>query len=255
MTRTVAIVQARMTSTRLPGKVLADLAGAPMILRQLDRVARARTLDAIVVATSTDASDDPLAEVVEAAGCPVVRGSLDDVLDRFIAAVDASGADVVVRITADCPLISPRVIDEVVTAFRESGADYLSNTMAPTFPDGLDVEVVRADVLRAVAAEATDAPEREHVTLGVYRRDDRFTIGNLAGDRDLSSLRWTVDTPEDLAFVRAVYAELLQETPEFDLDDVLTLLQSRPDIADLQGGGRRNAALDGLDTGAMEHRQ
>jgi len=252
MTRTVAVVQARMTSSRLPGKVLADLQGRPMVLRQLERLSRATTLDGIWVATSNDASDDPLCEVLEGAGYPVVRGSLTDVLARFILAVDASAADHVVRITADCPLLSAAVVDRVVSEYHRSGADYLSNTMVPTYPDGLDVEVVRAEVLREVAMEATDPAEREHVTLGVYRRDDRYEIANFKGLQDLSALRWTVDTEEDLEFVRWVYGQLNDE-PGFEIEDVLALLERQPGMGRTQADGRRNAALDGLDTGAMQH--
>lgn len=247
----VAIVQARMTSSRLPGKVLAELSGAPMILRQLERVSRATLVDGVVVATSSDPSDDALARTVEAAGYVVVRGSLDDVLDRFITAIDASGAQTVVRITADCPLHSPAVIDQVITQFAASDIDYVSNTMEPTFPDGVDVEVVRAEVLREIAATSTDGPEREHVTLGVYRRPERYSIGNVAGDRDLSHLRWTVDTAEDLEFVRGVYAALLPQNPNFELDDVLAYCEASGSRT--AADAKRNAALDGIDTGVMRH--
>ena len=191
---TIAILQARMSSTRMPGKVLAPLAGEPMLVRQLERILRASTLDGVVVATSLDPSDDPIVEALANAATligevPVVRGSLSDVLDRFVTAMDAYPSDVVVRLTADCPLASPAVIDRVVSAFRSGDVDYVSNTMNPTYPDGLDVEVVRASVLREVAAIATDSHEREHVTLGVYRRHDRFRVENVAGERDLSDLR------------------------------------------------------------------
>ena len=248
---TLAIVQARMTSTRFPGKVLAPLAGKPMVLRQLERIQRARTLDAIVVATSSDPSDDELSAVIERAGVPVVRGSLDDVLARFIAAIDVFEPDTVVRLTADCPLTSAAVIDLVVEAFRASGADYASNTMTPTYPDGLDVEVVKASVLRKVAAVASDPAEREHVTLGVYRRHDQYRIENVAAELDLSSLRWTVDTPDDYAFVRGVYDDLFPAKEDFDLDDVLAYLERHPERRRTEADAARNAALDGLDTGAM----
>lgn len=250
--KTVAILQARMTSTRLPGKVLAPLAGQPMVLRQLERIRRAATLDEIVVATSIDPSDDDLVAVLEANGTRVIRGDLDDVLGRFLKAMDATQPDGVVRLTADCPLASPKVIDKVVTAFHEGGADYVSNTMTPTYPDGLDVEVVKASVLREVAAEATDQPEREHVTLGVYRRHDRYRIENVAGDEDLSSLRWTVDTPEDYAFVTRIYDALYANNPEFEIEDVLAFLDEHPELNRTDADAKRNAALDGLDTGAME---
>ena len=254
---TVAILQARMTSSRMPGKVLAPLQGQPMIVRQLERLQRATTLDRIVVATSTDASDDPLVQALADArpligDMPVVRGPLDDVLGRFVLAMQEHPGDVIVRLTADCPLASPAVIDAVVTEFLRSGADYASNTMKPTYPDGLDVEVVRASVLADVAAEATDPPEREHVTLGVYRRHDRYRVENVAGPQDLSHLRWTVDTPDDHAFVTAVYDALYPGNPEFELYDVLAWLEQHPERSRTVADSARNAALQGLDTGAMQ---
>lgn len=249
--KTLAIVQARMSSTRFPGKVLADLQGKPMVIQQLERISQSQSLDAIVVATSTDASDDQLVEVLNSFGYTAVRGDLDDVLERFILAIDMYQPEVVVRLTADCPLTSPRVIDEVVAAFHASHADYLSNTMTPTFPDGLDVEVVKADVLREVAKASTDQPEREHVTLGVYRRNDRYQIENFAQSDDLSDLRWTVDTPEDFAFVQKIYSELFPSNPNFDLPDILRHLEAHPELSRTQADAPRNAALQGLDTGAM----
>ena len=254
---TIAILQARMSSTRMPGKVLAPLAGEPMLVRQLERILRASTLDGVVVATSLDPSDDPIVEALAHAApligeIPVVRGSLSDVLARFVTAMDAYPSDAVVRLTADCPLASPAVIDRVVSAFRAGDVDYVSNTMSPAYPDGLDVEVVRADVLREVAEIAIDRHEREHVTLGVYRRHDRYRVANVAGDRDLSGLRWTVDTPEDYAFVADIYCDLYPANPDFELDDVLAWLERHPGRSRTVADAKRNAALDGLDTGAMQ---
>ncbi len=250
--RTLAILQARMSSTRMPGKVLAPLAGKPAIIRQLERIQRATTLDGIVVATSTDPSDDELVEVLREADIDVVRGSLDDVLARFIVAMDDYPSQAIVRLTADCPLTSPAVIDRVVDHFWATEADYASNTMRPTYPDGLDVEVVKAKVLRQVAAEATDPPEREHVTLGVYRRPDRYRIENVAGESDLSHLRWTVDTPEDYRFVSQVYETLYLRNPSFDVNEILGYLAQHPERSRTTADAERNAALKGLATGAMD---
>lgn len=250
---TLGILQARMTSSRLPRKVLADLQGQPMIVRQIERLRRAKLMDGLVVATSTDRSDDPLVGVLSSLPdpVPVVRGSLDDVLRRFVAVMDEYQPDVVVRLTADCPLASPAVVDKVISAFVDSGADYVSNTMTPTYPDGLDVEVVRASVLREVASVAVDPPEREHVTLGVYRRHEQYRVENVAGPVDLSALRWTVDMPEDLEFVRQIYAELYPANPAFDVEDVLALLERKPNLSRTSADAERNAVLKGLDTGAM----
>lgn len=248
----LGVLQARMTSSRLPGKVLEPILGVPMIGRQIERLRRASSLDGLVVATSVDASDDPLVEYLATLSVPVVRGSLDDVLGRFIAVLDEFSPDVVVRLTADCPLASPVVLDRVVSAFGPD-VDYASNTLEPTWPDGVDVEVVRAPALRWVFSNSDDPHEHEHVTLGVYRRPEQFRCVNVAGDVDLSSLRWTVDNADDLAFVRAVYAELHGVNPEFEIDDVLDLLRRRPELSRTSADSARNAALNGLETGAMRH--
>ena len=252
---TVAVVQARMTSSRLPGKVLADLSGVPMLLRQLERVSRSASLDQIVVTTSDDSSDDVLADVVTEAGFPVVRGSLDDVLGRFMAVIDEVHPEAVVRLTGDCPLASPTVIDAVVEAFHASDVDYLSNTMIPTYPDGLDVEVCTAQALRQVAEMSADRNEREHVTLGIYRRPEVFAIENFRDPRsqDNSHLRWTVDNAEDLDFVRRIYSNFSDAFPSFDYEDILGALEANPSLDSREVVAHRNAALDGLDTGVMRH--
>lgn len=250
---TVAILQARMTSSRLPGKVMLPVLGEPMILRQLERLLRASSIDLIVVATSEDESDDELAILLADHGYDYVRGSLDDVLARFVRAIDEYEPDVVVRLTADCPLASPAVIDAVVGEFLAADVDYLSNTLEASYPDGVDVEVVRPSALRWVAENSSDPHEHEHVTLGVYRRPEQFRVANFAGPRDLSHLRWTVDNADDLTFVRAVYEKLYPANPAFELDDVLDLLEREPSLARTSADSARNAALDGLDTGAMKH--
>ena len=247
----VGVLQARTSSTRLPGKVLESILGVPMIGRQLERLHRASRMDSVIVATSADPSDDALADYVAGLGVPVVRGPLDDVLARFVQAIDEHRIDTVVRLTADCPLASPQVIDAVIADFEEGGADYVSNTLTPTYPDGLDVEVVHADVLRWVDGHSDDVHEREHVTLGVYRRPDRFTVRNVSGMKDLSDLRWTVDNADDLAFVRTVYARLYHANQEFDLREVLALIERDPLLRRSSADAGRNAALEGLDTGAM----
>jgi len=226
----LAILQARMSSSRLPGKVLEPILGRPLILRALERISRAQSLDAIVVATSTDPSDDPLAEVVAAEGFLVRRGDLNDVLSRFLAVVEEFGPEDVVRLTGDNALTDPEVIDRVVAEHLSHGADYSSNTMPRTYPRGLDVEVVRADALRRVAALRPDLDEREHVTMGVYRRPDQFRLHGVVQSEDRSALRWTVDYPEDLDFARRVYAELYDDTPGFGQLDVVELLARRPDL-------------------------
>lgn len=255
--QTTAVLQARFGSSRLPGKVLKPLRGVPMLLRQIERLQRSHTLDSIVVATSTDADDDAVTEVARKAGVLVVRGPLDDVLQRFVRVNIEHPCDVMVRVTADCPLISPRVVDDVVECFLESNVDYVSNTLSPTYPDGLDVEVFDPDILTQLTSENLDIAEREHVTLGIYRRPDRFRVLNFRDPEGLdhADLRWTVDTADDLAFVEAIYEHFLPATPDFEYEDILAFLTDHPELSRTQSHARRNAALDGLDTGVMQHQQ
>jgi len=236
----LAILQARMSSTRLPGKVLADVAGKPMILRQIERLRRAKRLNRIVVATSDQPSDDPLAVCLVAADVPVFRGPLDDVLARYIAAIEAFGpVRTVVRLTADCPLADPDLIDQTLALHERSGADYTSNT--PTrrsFPKGLDVEVFESVVLKIAADETVDPYDHEHVTPFLYRNPRRFKIEALEQAADEGEVRWTVDRPDDLEFVRAVYDGLYAENPAFTSDDIRAFVRSRSDLAEF-GGDRR----------------
>jgi spore coat polysaccharide biosynthesis protein SpsF len=236
----LAILQARCSSSRLPGKVLKPLAGAPMILRQIERIARSGRIDRLVLATSVDASDDPLATVVSAAGVAVHRGSLDDVLGRFVGALDAFGpADHVVRLTGDCPLADPAVIDATIDHVVLAKADYGSNTPPHrTFPKGLDVECMTAAALRAAAARAASPEEHEHVTWGLHRHPELYSHAYLSQAAEEGEARWTVDYPHDYAFVAAVYDALYETNPAFTSDDVRALIRSRPDLASF-GGERR----------------
>ena len=218
-----AILQARMSSSRLPGKVLKPLLGQPMILRQVERLRRCRELERIVVATSLDPSDDILAQTLAEAGLETVRGPLDDVLGRFVLAADRLGLEGdIVRLTADCPLADPAVIDACVELRREGGFDYASNGQVRTYPRGLDVEVFTAAALRRAGAEATGPYEREHVTPWLYR-SGRFLCGDLVQDADRSEYRWTVDFPGDFDFVERVYGALYPGKPAFTSDDILAL--------------------------------
>jgi len=237
---TLTILQARMSSSRLPGKVLADLLGAPMILRQIERLKRARRLGRIVVATSHETSDDPLAHALNQAGVAVHRGDLNDVLGRFGTALEQWGENGdVVRLTADCPLADPDVIDATIALHQASGADYTSNVAEPrTFPKGLDVEVMTTRALSVALAQAVDAHDREHVTPFLYRHPDRFRLSAYSQVADEGAVRWTVDRPDDLDFVRAVYGALHPRDPDFSSGDIRAFVRARPDLASL-GGDRR----------------
>ena len=226
----VAIVQARMGSTRLPGKSLAEICGRPMLWHVVARARRSRLVSKVVVATTDQPADDPIALMCRDEEIPCFRGSEDDVLDRFYRAAQAHSADVVVRITADCPLIDPAVIDEIVSRFKRSDCDYVSNTFRYTFPDGLDTEVFSFEALERAWREARKPSEREHVT--PYLRTGRFRTANVESDAPVSGgrQRWTVDHPLDLEFVRGIYAEFSGKN-EFGFHDVLDLLRKRPDLA------------------------
>ncbi|MGO9875098.1 MAG: GNAT family N-acetyltransferase [Acidimicrobiia bacterium] len=200
---TLCVVQARTGSTRLPGKVLQELGGRPLLQFMLDRLADLR-VDEVVVATSTLARDDAVAEIARAAGRAVLRGSESDVLDRFADALLAHPADHVVRLTADCPLIDPALVEAVIARHLDRGADYTSNVFPRTFPRGLDCEVMTGAALQTAHTEAVDAIEREHVTPFLYRRPERFSLANLRNDAPLGRERWTVDTVDDLTFVREI---------------------------------------------------
>jgi spore coat polysaccharide biosynthesis protein SpsF len=237
----IAILQARMSSTRLPGKVLRPLDGAPMIRRQLERLGRCRRIDRLVVATSTERSDDVLVQACAAAPVAVFRGDLHDVLGRYIGALDAYGEDAghVLRLTADCPLCDPELIDAVVEQHLETGADYTANTWGRrTFPKGLDADVVKVGVLREAGREAADPYEREHVLPFVYRRPERYVLDGLTQDAEEGDLGWTVDTPDDYAFVSAIYDGLHPANPAFSSDQVREFVRARPNLANL-GGQRR----------------
>ena len=231
----VIIVQARMTSTRLPGKVLEPVLDRPMLAWQLDRLNRVRSDVKVVVATTDLHSDDPIVELCRMAGVPVVRGSEDDVLDRYRLAAIRVSADPIIRITADCPLIDPAISRAVLELWEHRSADYAANTLERTYPRGLDTEVISRGVLETAWREATQPYEREHVTPFIYRRPERFRLVNLRNVADEGHRRWTVDTADDLAFVRAVYERLATTGAAFDADTVRDLLAREPELERLNG--------------------
>lgn len=202
--RRVAVIQARMSSTRFPGKVLAPLAGMPMIAFMVERVRTARLVDHIVVATSTDPSDDALAAELAVRGIDCFRGSLDDVLDRFVQCARAAKADHVVRLTGDCPLMDGDLVDRALAELASGDADYVSNVAPPSYPDGLDVECFTMAVLERAWREARLPSEREHVTLYLRSGAPGLRARNWCGTADYSALRWTVDHLDDLAHVAAL---------------------------------------------------
>jgi spore coat polysaccharide biosynthesis protein SpsF (cytidylyltransferase family) len=237
----VGILQARASSTRFPGKVLKPLLGRPMLSRQLERLKRCVTLDRLAVATSQREDDDPIAALCAQEMVMCYRGSLDDVLDRFYQCAKVGAALHVVRLTGDCPLADPWIVDALVRFYLDNGFDYASNCRPPTLPDGLDAEVFTFSALETAWREALDPFEREHVVPFIIRRPDRFRIGNWSWSEDLSALRWTVDEPEDYAFVSRVYEILYPQNPAFGFRDVLALLKEHPELSDINCRFERNA--------------
>jgi spore coat polysaccharide biosynthesis protein SpsF len=225
----VALIQARTGSTRLPGKVLQEIGGKTMLARVVERVRRAKQIDEVSVATTDRPADDAILEECKRLGVKVSRGDQDDVLDRYYRAAQLAKAEAVVRITSDCPLIDPEVIDKTVSAFLEAKPDYASNALERTYPRGLDTEVMSFTALSRAWQEARKPHEREHVTPYIYEHPDKFKLLPVTGPGDFSSYRWTVDTEEDLEFVRAVYARF-KDNPEFSGRDVLDLLEREPEL-------------------------
>lgn len=234
--KTAAIIQARMGSTRLPGKVLKPLAGQSMIDHVVARAGCIAGVDEVVVATSTSEKEQPLVNCLKDRGVAVFRGAEEDVLERYYRAASTYEADAVVRITADCPLLSPRVSGRVVLTFKEkAGAvDYVSNTLERTFPRGLDTEVFSFEVLEKTHREASASRDREHVTRYMRHHPDRFRLTGVASDEDNSRLRWTVDEESDLRLVRRIYHRLYEpDAIPFEYEDVLELLDREPALNSL----------------------
>jgi glutamate-1-semialdehyde 2,1-aminomutase len=226
--KAAAIVQARMGSTRFPGKVMQPILGTPLIELLLERLRAAKELSQIILATSDDPANAALAAHVEKLGFTVYRGSEQDVLDRYYEAAKLSDAQILVRITGDCPLVDPALVDSVITAFRSAGVDYACNTEPQTYPDGLDIEVFSTTALRTAWQEARRQREREHVT-PYMRESGRFRTLKLPYRENLSAARWTVDEPEDFEVIKAVF-EHFQPRRDFGWQEVLQLLRSRPEL-------------------------
>lgn len=244
----LVIVQARMSSSRLPGKVLLDIGGQPMLARVVERARRARTIDGVVVATTTDPADDAIAAFCSSRGYDCYRGSLHDVLDRFYQAACTFEAEGIVRLTGDCPVIDPLLIDEAVCAFSGTQEinsqasmacfpyDFVANRLPPpwrrTYPIGLDTEVCSFQVLERAWKEATQPHQREHVMPYLYEQEGRFRILVLNHDPDYGDMRWTVDTPEDLEVIRQVYAHF-GGRDDFSWLEVLDFFERNPQLAQI----------------------
>ena len=240
----VAIVQARMGSSRLPRKVLKDLGGATVLDRVLSRLGRSRLIHESLVATTIEPVDDAIVEHCERTGRKVFRGSEQDVLDRYRRAAEYRNADVVVRITADCPVIDPKVTDATIRAFLDRRADYASNVRVRTFPRGLDTEVMTVQALERAWRESTKAYQREHVTPYIYENPSQFKLHGIENDTDCSQHRWTVDTLEDLELLQTIYARF-GGRDDFGWREVLELVEGDPSLTEINRHIAQKAVHEG----------
>ncbi len=242
--KVVAIVQARMGSTRLPGKVLKDLEGETVLNRVLGRLRRASLINELLVATTDSPEDDAIVAECRKCSVAVSRGDRDDVLDRYYRAAQLAKAEIVVRITSDCPLIDPEITDKTIAAFLESSPDYASNALERTYPRGLDTEVLSFQALSRAWQAARQSYEREHVTPYIYEHPAEFKLLSVTSRENFSAHRWTLDTPEDLEFIRAVY-ERLKDKPEFSWRDVLDLIDREPELIEVNRSVMQKALHEG----------
>ena len=229
--KVVIINQARMTSTRLPAKVLKQVLGKPLLEYQIERLQRVKLADKIIVATTTNNTDQPIVDLCDRLTVPYYRGSEDDVLARYHGTAIAHEADVVVRVTSDCPVIDPQVIDQVIKFYVDSYPkyDYVSNCLERTYPRGMDTEVFAFKVLDEAFHQATAQSDREHVTPFIHQQADRYNLGQVGCFEDYSNHRWTVDTPEDFELIRKIIEDLYPLKPKFSLTDCLELLSRNPE--------------------------
>lgn len=227
----VGIVQARLGSTRLPGKVLKDLEGRTVLDRVVSRLRRVPLMNELIVATSDLPADDAIADECAHLQCMVFRGSEGDVLDRYFRAAQSCEADIVVRITSDCPLIDPEITNASIAKFLEVHPDYASNSLVRTYPRGLDTEVMTMQTIECAWREAREPHQRAHVTPYIYQNPDRFKLLSVTGEIDYSDHRWTLDTQEDLELIRAIYRRL--EPGDRSWRDVLAILEAEPELMEL----------------------
>ena len=231
-----------MNSSRLPGKVLADAAGAPMLSRMIDRISRVSCIDEIVIATTTNTTDDQLQELANRCGVRCFRGSEHDVMGRVLGAARSVGADTIVELTGDCPVIDPAIIEEVITKYRTTGVDYCANVLERTYPLGMDTQVFATEVLQDAYSRTDDPTDREHVSLFIYRNPALYSLRNIPAPTAYHNpeIRLTLDTQEDLVLLQWIFTELLPKHPEFTLADILDLLRSNPEMAKVNASVQHN---------------
>ena len=226
----LAILQARMSSTRLPGKVMRNINGKPMIYWQIERIKKSKSIDKLIVATSIDESDDILADFLKTNKVEVYRGELQDVLSRYLKIEESFKPTTIIRLTGDCPFVMPELIDEMLAKFYEINVDYLSNTLELSYPDGLDIEIVKSGVLKKLSNYGLSNLEREHVTLGIVNRKNLFSTECYSNYKDLSHYRWTVDTFEDFEFVSMVFNKFRLNEVNFTFEELGKFFEENSEI-------------------------
>lgn len=237
------IIQARMNSTRLPGKIMMPIMGRPVLEYQLERLAQVRNINNITIATTTNTADQSIVNLANKLGFNYYRGSELDVLGRFYCTAKEIGANIVVRCNSDCPLIDPEVVDHIIKNAINSKYDYVSNILRPTYPTGMHVEVFSFDVLERAYLGAIDPIEREHVTPYIYRRPEIFLMKNIELNKDLSFHRWTLDYSEDLEFITRIFEYLYPNKPLFSMSDVLRAIEKNPEWFALNGHIKKSATV------------
>lgn len=239
----IAVIQARFSSSRLPGKVLKNILGKPMLQHQIERIQRCKNISKIIVATSTQLEDDKIENLCQQLNISCFRGDLNDVLDRFYQVNKLEQAKHIVRLTADCPLLDPVIIDKVITTHLNQNSDYTSNCSPATFPDGLDVEIFTHKALNQSWQEAQKPSEREHVTQYMRNHPELFSLNNVSNDIDYSHLRWTVDESEDFELITEIFKSLYPVSAHFCFNDILTLIKAQPQLSLINQKYTRNEGL------------
>lgn len=234
--RTLAILQARMSSSRLPGKTMKKIIGRPMLELQIERIKRSKKIDKLILATSTNTEDNEIEALCKKLGLACFRGDLENVLDRFYNACKPYNVENIVRLTGDCPLTDPEKIDELISFFQNADFDYVANCTYPTLPHGLDAEIFSKDALEKAYKNATLPSEKEHVTTYIKNPDHGFSIGHLRYDGKHAHLRWTVDEPQDFELVKKIYERLYPKNPEFTTADIIQLMDNHPELLSINTG-------------------
>lgn len=235
------VIQARTSSKRLPGKVLKQVNGKPILEWQIMRVVQTSGPSQVIMATSEEVADDEIEQIAYRCGIPTIRGSLDNVFSRFVKVANLYSPKTIVRITGDCPLYMPRLCEVMLRDFLLRDVDYLSNTLTPTFPDGCDIEIFSTSALRTLESEELTPIELEHVTMGIYNRSTKFKCANFSNQTDESSHRWTLDTSDDLQFVTRIYENFVGSEVSFTYQDVMNFLGENPELARHDDGFMRNS--------------